>query len=128
MVYLTFPRAEGRLCIFGSGFQVTSLSCCRWLSSLDVYYFGDLDEHGFAILSLFRGCFPHVRSFCMDMRTLEEYGEFRVPGKSVQSETLANLTEEEGSVFAVLRSDPLRNRLEQERISLSWVKSRLGTL
>ncbi|MDR2897834.1 MAG: DUF3322 domain-containing protein, partial [Spirochaetaceae bacterium] len=98
MVYLTFPRAEGRLCIFGSGFQVTALSCCRWLLSLDVYYFGDLDEHGFAILSLFRGCFPHVRSFCMNMQTLEEFGEFRVPGKAVSSETLANLTEEEGGV------------------------------
>ncbi len=129
MVYLTFPLSEGRLCIFGSGFQVSALSRCRWLSVLSVYYFGDLDEHGFAILSRFREDFPHVRSFCMDLRTLEEFGGFRVAGKPIPSETPPDhLTEEEGRVFSLLRSDPLRNRLEQERIPLSYVVSRLGEL
>ena len=130
MVYLTFPKAEKRLCIFGSGFQVTALSSCAWLSSVPVFYFGDLDEHGFLILSRFRNCFSHVRSFCMDICTLENFDEFRVPGKSLPAEMTSGkvmplLTEDEQRVFSSLRNDQQRNRLEQERIPLSYVIEQL---
>lgn len=112
---------EKRLCIFGSGFQVTPLSICEWLSSVPVFYFGDLNEHGFNILSQFRNCFSHARSFCMDMQTLREFDQYRTRGSSIAEDVLLNLTEDERQVFSCLKNNQEHNRLEQERIPLFYV-------
>ncbi len=128
MVYLTFPQSEQRLCIFGSGFQAASLSVCEYLSSIPIFYFGDLDEHGFIILSRFRSCFHHVCSFCMDTQTLKTFDQYRTEGNTVSTETVQNLTDEEALVFASLQNDPMRNRLEQERIPLPYIAGRLREL
>ena len=126
MVYLTFPSVENALCIWGHGFSVTSLKNCSWLKIHEVFYFGDLDEHGFLILSDFRKYFPETKSFCMDKKTLDTFDSFRAEGKSLTGGALPeNLTEEEKAVFAELRADKGRNRLEQERITLGYLKERL---
>ncbi|MDL2229450.1 DUF2220 domain-containing protein [Treponema sp. OttesenSCG-928-L16] len=93
-------------------------------------YFGDLDEHGFLILSQFRRSFMHVRSFCMDEAALRRFDDFRGPGKTIPDETVKEkvlpfLTEEEGRVFSRLQEDPSRNRLEQERITQAYIARRL---
>ncbi|WP_294431076.1 Wadjet anti-phage system protein JetD domain-containing protein [uncultured Treponema sp.] len=126
MVYLTFPPVENALCIWGHGFSVTSLKNCSWLKNHEVFYFGDLDEHGFLILSDFRKYFPNTKSFCMDKKTLDTFDSFRAEGKSLAGEGIPeNLTEEEKALFAELRADKGRNRLEQERIALGYLKERL---
>ncbi len=127
MVYVTFPKSDHRLCIFGSGFQAASLSVCTWLSSMPLFYFGDLDEHGFRILSQFRNCFPHVQSFCMDTATLNYFDQYRTTGSSVQEDVMQNLSEDEQQVFSRLKNDPARNRLEQERIPLSYISEHLAS-
>lgn len=126
MVYLTFPPVKNALCIWGHGFSVTSLKNCSWLKNHEVFYFGDLDEHGFLILSDFRKYFPETKSFCMDKKTLNSFDSFRAEGKSLPGESIPeNLTGEEKAVFAELRADKGRNRLEQERISMEYLKERL---
>ena len=126
MVYLTFPSVENALCIWGHGFSVTSLKNCIWLKNHEVFYFGDLDEHGFLILSDFRKYFPDTKSFCMDKETLDTFDSFRAEGKSLPGESIpGNLTGEEKAVFAELRAEKGRNRLEQERITLGYLKERL---
>jgi len=126
MVYLTFPPVENALCIWGHGFSVTSLKNCSWLKNHEVFYFGDLDEHGFLILSDFRKYFPETKSFCMDKKTLDTFDSFRAEGKSLAGESIPeNLTGEEKALFAELRADKGRNRLEQERITLGYLKKRL---
>jgi hypothetical protein len=126
LVYLTFPHVENALCIWGHGYTVTELASCTWFTGFRLFYFGDLDEHGFDILSKFRGLFPAVKSFCMDGSTLAAFGEFRVTGKVLTGNSVPeHLTEEERTVFMEFRSDPERNRLEQERIPLAYIEQHL---
>ncbi|HAH63583.1 MAG TPA: hypothetical protein DCL73_15975 [Treponema sp.] len=126
MVYLTFPPAEGALCIWGHGYTVTQLASCKWLAGYELLYSGDLDEHGFDILAKLRSCFPSVQSFCMNRETLTAFDEFRVKGKILAGNSVPErLTEEERAVFLELRSDPERDRLEQERVPVEFVARRL---
>ena len=124
MVYLTFPQQENSICIWGHGFSVTLLKNCGWLSKHEILYFGDLDEHGFLILSDFRKHFPTTKSFCMTKEILEKYREFAVEGKKLENAQIPeNLTDEEKCVFTQLRQNPEKNRLEQERIPLNEIKA-----
>lgn len=126
MVFLTFPKVQNALCIWGHGFSAVELKNATWLSNFPLYYFGDLDEHGFLILSDFRKYFPNTKSFCMDLQTLKEFNEFCVEGKTLQGSFIPeNLTENEKQVFLELKKDKTKNRLEQERISNEWILQNL---
>jgi hypothetical protein len=126
IVYLTFPEAEHALCIWGSGYEVAKLASCVFLSDYALYYFGDIDEHGFDMLSLYRSYFPKTRSFCMDEQTLSAFDGCRVFGKTLPSDKVPeHLTDDERAVFMRLRAAPQRNRLEQERISNQYLKERI---
>ena len=52
---LSFPPLPDSLVIFGLGYGVESLRDAPWLRQREIHYWGDLDTHGFAILSLLRG-------------------------------------------------------------------------
>jgi hypothetical protein len=123
MVYLTFPPLSGTLCIWGHGYTVTKLASCGWLHDYVLYYSGDIDEHGFDILSSFRSYFPEAGSFCMDSETLAAFDEYRVKGVILAGNAIPqHLTEKEQAVFMQLRSSPERNRLEQERIPVEYIR------
>ena len=123
MVYLTFPAMPNALCVWGHGFSAAMLGRCAWLSEKELFYFGDVDEHGFLILSEFRKVFPATRSLCMDMETLRTFDRFRCKGKVLPGGTVPpNLDDGELEVFLELRKDSLRNRLEQERISVAYLQ------
>ena len=127
IVYLTFPKEENSICIWGHGFTSAQFSKCEWLKNYNIFYFGDLDEHGYLILSNFRTHFPETQSFCMNMKTLEKYSEFRVKGETLSGLSIPkNLTDEELSVFNELRSSDGKDRLEQERISVEYIKERIN--
>ena len=118
MVYLTFPAVKNALCVWGHGFSVTQLRCCTWLGGYRLLYFGDLDEHGFQILSDFRDCFPGTESFCMTEAVFDRYKRFVVEGKRLDGERVpGNLTGEELALFLKIRRCK-NDRLEQERIPL----------
>lgn len=123
MVYLTFPNVQNSMCIWGHGFSAGEFKNFEWLKNYKLFYFGDLDEHGYQILSIFRNYFPNTRSFCMDMDTLKEFDGFRVKGESLKGSIPSNLTTEELEVFTELKSDKNYSRLEQERIYHQWVKN-----
>jgi hypothetical protein len=126
IVYLTFPEVEHTLCIWGSGYEVAMLVSCTFLNKYELYYFGDLDEHGFDILSLYRSLFPKTKSFCMDATTVAHFDAYRVPGKTLVQEKIPEfLTREECDVFMELRSSPEKSRLEQERIPNLYIEKKL---
>ena len=56
--FLAFPRVEDSLLIFGSGYGVGRLKALKWLHECELYYWGDIDVHGLAILDSVRGNFP----------------------------------------------------------------------
>lgn len=46
--------------------EVNVLRDAGWLADCTLWYWGDLDTQGFAILSQLRGYWPQTRSFLMD--------------------------------------------------------------
>ena len=125
IVYLTFPLPADAMCIFGGGFASSSLSKADWLSEKELYYFGDEDEHGFEILGVFRALFPHVKSFLMDEETYRDHIEYAVKGRSATSLYDSYLSPSELEVLNTLRRNPEKGRLEQERISVEYIKEHL---
>lgn len=67
---LTFPPVLDALVVFGLGYGVESLAGVPWLHDVQLFYWGDIDAHGFRILAAFRTAFPSVRSMLMDGTTL----------------------------------------------------------
>lgn len=126
MTFLTLPPVKNGLAIWGKGFQVGLLREIGWLVGCAIWYWGDLDAPGFAILSQLRGYWPQTRSFLMDAATLEKYREFVVTGTPSGEVVLDNLGEEETAVYQQLVTHNWR--LEQERISQADAVETIGCL
>jgi hypothetical protein len=93
-------------------------------------YWGDIDTHGFAILSRLRGRFPHVRSMLMDRETLLTHKDQWVREPSPVTGLLSGLTADEAALYADLAGDVYgdRVRLEQERVAFGAVERALRRL
>lgn len=114
MTFLTLPPVTNGLAIWGKGFQVNVLRDINWLADCNIWYWGDLDAQGFAILSQLRGYWPQTRSFLMNAETLGKYREFVVMGTPTGALDLVNLDAMETAVYRQLVAHNWR--LEQERI------------
>jgi hypothetical protein len=128
--FLAFPRLPTSLLIFGAGYGFEVLAQAEWLSPCQVFYWGDIDTHGFAILDQLRTHLPHVHSLLMDRTTLLAFkAQWGVEEKPTRRD-LTRLTMEERALYDDLRDNRLRPnlRLEQERIGFSWVEAALATL
>jgi hypothetical protein len=127
---LAFPQAEASIILFGLGYGVDRLGLVPWLQDKAIYYWGDLDTHGFAILDSLRAVFPNARSFLMDRQTLLSHRPLWVEEPEPSQVPLSRLTEDENKVFEDLRFDRLghRVRLEQERIAFGHVARTLASL
>lgn len=122
--YLSFPAMSESLLIFGSGYGFEQLSDAIWLFDCDIYYWGDIDTHGFAILSSLRSRFPQVQSILMDEHTLVTHMDLRsIEDNQHKANSLPYLTRSEQELYAKLKSNLLQEklRLEQERIPWSYV-------
>lgn len=123
---LAFPGMPGGLVIFGLGYGLERLVEIGWLRETNIWYWGDIDTHGFAILDRLRAILPHVHSFLMDRDTLMAH--VSLWGQELTSERfdgeLEHLTALERALFEDLKHNRLgeRVRLEQERISYSLVQ------
>ncbi len=123
---LCFPEIPDGVIIFGLGYGINSLAATAWLQDKDIYYWGDIDTHGFSILSLVRSFLPQTRSFLMDRKTLLDHrplwGQEEDSKRCLDS--LLHLTDEEQGLYNDLKNNVLgpNIRLEQERICFSHVK------
>ncbi len=122
---LSFPGVNRALVIFGLGYGVRMLTEVDWLLTKSIYYWGDIDTHGFAILSQLRSRFPQTGSLLMDEKTLLEHRSLWVaePEEKRFTDELKNLTGPEQELFTALRSNShgANVRLEQERIQYEYV-------
>lgn len=120
---LAFPAMPGSMVIFMLGYGVGSLSKASWLKNKRIIYWGDIDTHGFEMLSRLREIFPHVESMLMDRPTLAENISLCVQEPSPLKEIPIFLTDSEKDTFsALLASDGSALRLEQERIFFGQIK------
>ncbi len=125
--FLAFPQTPGSLVIFGAGYGFEALAGAAWLRQCEMYYWGDIDTHGFAILDQLRAQFPHARSLLMDRATLLAHAQQWGHEGQPLLRDLPRLTPDEAAVFNDLRDNRLRVgvRLEQERIGFGWVQAAL---
>lgn len=125
---LSFPDADESLVVFGLGYGVDSLSVIDWLKNLEIFYWGDIDTHGFSILSRLRHHFPEARSLMMDKHTLERHQALCIPEPENArcKNILNNLRAEEQALYQQLQQS--HQRLEQERIPISFVKRRIRVI
>ena len=128
--FLALPTLLDSLALFGAGYGFEELARAEWLHRRRLYYWGDIDTHGFAILDQLRGFFPGVRSLLMDRETL-------LAGKAQWSQEerpsqreLHRLDDAEQALYRELREQRLGQgvRLEQERIGFGRVAAILETL
>lgn len=118
MTFLTFPVVPDSLVIWGKGFQVEVLKDCRWLDNLPLVYWGDMDVHGFQILSQVRSYFPQTVSLMMDQATFDTFSSMIVTNAVPHPPDPAHLTPDEMQLFCHLKKNALR--LEQEKIDFAY--------
>lgn len=126
MNFLTFPKVENSIVIWGKGFAIEGLKKVNWLSAKDIYYWSDLDAQGFQMLSQLRSYFPQAKALLMNKEILELFGEFVVEGSSCKVQKLENLSQEEHQLFNHLSESSLR--LEQERVPQMYIEEKLNAL
>ncbi|TAF73185.1 MAG: hypothetical protein EAZ53_13630 [Bacteroidetes bacterium] len=113
--YLSFPNIENGIVIFGKGFALSALENAYWLSENQLYYWGDIDAHGYEILSQIRGYFDKTISILMDKPTFEANKNIaKKNGEYSNKYFLNNLSVEENSFFNYLNEN--RWRIEQEKL------------
>ena len=129
---IAFPELPDAAVVFGRGYALELLGRLPWLHRAEIFYWGDLDTHGFAILDRFRESFPHARSLLMDRPTLLEHRGAWTQERADQrcDRRLERLTPEENALYEDLRADRLGAavRLEQERIAFGWLTRALSAL
>ena len=122
---LSFPECPESIVIFGLGYGINILKEIPWLKNEDIYYWGDIDTHGFSILSMARKILPQCISFLMDEKILlahrdswsQESEDKRFTGN------LSELNEKENNLFDKLKCNTLglNIRLEQELIKYNFL-------
>jgi len=123
MNFLTMPPLPSAIAIWsGGGFNISYLRNAGWLKRKDIYYWGDIDEHGFQLLHQIRSYYAHTQSILMDKQTFETFREFAVNGERNKAERLDLLNKEEAGLYALLKSID-KNRLEQEKIPQEYVNA-----
>jgi hypothetical protein len=128
ITYLAFPLPADAMVIWGRGYAVPVLEQLRWLTNLDVVYWGDIDTHGFAILNRLRGKLPHARSMLMDRATLLAHRDHWVTEPSQSTVPLDLLDPAESALYRDLVTGVFGEcvRLEQERVSFSAIEAALS--
>lgn len=116
--FLTLPALPGCLALLGKGYAVTRLARIELLHRTLVYYWGDIDQHGFEILASMRSHLPKTTSCLMDEQTharcLDKVGNEKVEPTLPGDFVATNLTTEERELWQKCAERHLR--LEQERV------------
>jgi len=128
--FLAIPRKKNLLIIWAKGYGFESLASARWLNGGKIFYWGDIDTHGFAILNQFRSIFPSAESVLMDRRTMTLHRELWGEEPSPTHATLERLDKDEAALYRDLCEDTLGTgiRLEQERLRFSTIMETMELL
>lgn len=116
------PSIANGLGVWGQGNAAEVLSNVGWLSRCHIFYWGDIDEHGFHILARMRKSFPHVFSIMMDLETVTDLSHLLGKGEYA-GQTPRNLNPSERAAFEKVQTSG--QRLEQERIPFAYSVHRI---
>ena len=128
--FLALPQMRRTLAVFGGGYGFEGIRDAAWLTAVEVLYWGDLDTHGFSILSQLRSHHPRVHNILMDEETLLAHRDFWGREDTPSRAALNHLTSDEHALYVNLQSgmyQPLL-RLEQELLNWEYVLQRFAEL
>jgi hypothetical protein len=127
---ITFPQVKHGIVVFGAGYAVEQLSLVTWLGERDVFYWGDIDTHGFAMLDKLRASLPGVSSLLMDREILLAHRELWSVEDVPFVGNLNRLSVDEEALFDDLRFNRIGQgvRLEQERVSYGRLQAALDRI
>lgn len=124
-----FPEVPGGIAVEGDGFGGKTAAAFPWLVGAEhLYYWGDIDRHGYEILNGWRTDGVPVESILMDVATYEQYEPYGTnadrnnkPIESGGRKPLPMLTDAERAVHEHITDTATTShrRVEQERIPLS---------
>ncbi|WP_293050517.1 Wadjet anti-phage system protein JetD domain-containing protein [Mycobacterium sp.] len=122
---LAFPAVARALLIFGGGYAVHRVSRVSWLHEVPLYYWGDIDTHGFAILDRLRAGFPSAQSMLMDRATLLAHETQWDREPAPVNTDLVHLSADEAALYRDLVEDTFGAavRLEQEHIAYPMLEA-----
>ncbi|QGU07193.1 hypothetical protein COCCU_06255 [Corynebacterium occultum] len=126
--FLALPPIKGTWVLFGGGYRADTLVTeLGWLADKNVYYWGDLDSHGFNMVSKTRAVLPAMRTVLMDLDTAIRHEELAVEESTALPYDPANLAPGEKQTLSYLRERSRGRclRIEQERIDFQWVCAQL---
>lgn len=113
--FLTLPKNKNTIAIWsGGGFQISYLANIDWLKEKNIFYWGDIDAAGLAILSQLRTYYPSSQSILMDRSTFDKFYDNGKTEKLISAKQLNGLKKEELELYKYLNENKLR--LEQEKI------------
>lgn len=90
-----------------------------YLESISSFSYDEFSIRLENFLSLFRSYFPSVKSFLMDRVTYLDHLRYAVRGRKASAIYDVLLTPAELETLKMLRDNPGKSRLEQERISIA---------
>lgn len=127
ITYLSLPALAQTWAVFGAGYSFEGWDRSPWLAGAELWYWGDLDTHGFAILDQLRAVAPQARSVLMDEATLVAHRAFWGREDDPTARDLPRLTEAEQQVYQGLVGDRWtpRLRLEQEHLNYQYACRKL---
>jgi len=122
ITYLSLPEISDTIALFGGGYGFKNIDSVQWLHHCEVYYWGDIDIDGFAILDQLRAQLPTVFSLLMDRQTLLLHKSMIGTDSHSTRRELRRLTEDELALYHELLDSRLgeRVRLEQEQINFNY--------
>lgn len=125
--FLAFPPVDHSLVVFGAGYGMRAFGRAHWIRELPLYYWGDIDTHGFAILSELRSFFPHAQAFLMDEQTMMACQPSWTSELKPARSSLLNLCPDEMALFMKLQHGHALQglRLEQEKVPMAAVQAAL---
>jgi hypothetical protein len=127
---LAFPAHPRAIVIFGRGYGFEFLTEVQWLQEKAIFYWGDIDTHGFAILSQFRSYLPTTKSLLMDVETFLSNRVHWTLESRPSAAKLTHLTAEEALLYSDLQHHRYgdRLRLEQEYVAFNALEMVLKKL
>ena len=123
---LTLPPVSRGIALGGLGRGITAVYNAQWLARQPIYYWGDMDLDGFAILSDIRHRFPQTLSLFMDAGTLIQFKSLATKTTERTIAEPTTLTASELAAYRTCKAEGLR--LEQEHIPQSVVNQRIASI
>ncbi|QGU06060.1 hypothetical protein COCCU_00460 [Corynebacterium occultum] len=118
--FLALPTWPGVVLAWGAGYRAVDTVQAPFFRETPLFYWGDLDADGYAILDAVRALVPETLSVLMDEATVQRWKHLGVEDRSFQPRIYERLLDAENAgLDALIMGGHLR--IEQERIRFDVV-------